>query len=114
MASLECNGRDLHPDQIHTSTRGMDPPLALWLLVLALAFANGTNDVSKAIVTLVGSGVTNYRTAIAWGSVWTVIGACLSGLVATAMVKTFSAGLVTPDATPPPPLAKAVLIGAMA
>ena len=32
--------------------------------VMALAYANGTNDVSKAIATLVGSGVTNYRTAI--------------------------------------------------
>ena len=38
-----------------------------YLLILVLAFANGTNDVSKAIATLIGSGVTNYRTAIAWG-----------------------------------------------
>ena len=31
--------------------------LSLFLFVLALAYANGTNDVSKAIATLVGSGV---------------------------------------------------------
>ncbi len=34
----------------------MDASLVAILLVLALAFANGTNDVSKAIATLVGSG----------------------------------------------------------
>src|SRR5574341_2278779 len=88
-------------------------PLA-FLLVLALAFANGTNDVSKAIATLVGSGITNYRTAILWGTVWTVVGACASGLVATAMVKTFSSGLLAPDVNPLPALALAVLAGAMA
>lgn len=38
----------------------MEIPLLAFLLVSALAFANGTNDVSKAIATLVGSGVTNY------------------------------------------------------
>lgn len=88
--------------------------LALLALILALAFANGTNDVSKAIATLVGSGVTNYPTAIRWGTVWTIAGAGLSALVATAMVKTFSTGLVQPDLTIPPALALAVLSGAMA
>ncbi|MBI5411438.1 MAG: inorganic phosphate transporter, partial [Nitrospirae bacterium] len=76
-----------------------------FLLVLALAFANGTNDVSKAIATLVGSGVTNYRTAILWGTAWTILGAYMSGLVATAMVKTFSSGLIKPDLVPPVTLA---------
>lgn len=85
-----------------------------FILVLALAFANGTNDVSKAIATLVGSGVTNYRTAIAWGTVWTVIGAGASALVAQAMVKTFSSGLVQPGTNLKPAVAVAVLIGTMA
>src|SRR5712692_4947236 len=70
--------------------------LSLFVLVLALAFANGTNDVSKAIATLVGSGITNYQTAIVWGTVWTVFGACVSGVVASAMVKTSSSGLIAP------------------
>jgi PiT family inorganic phosphate transporter len=78
-----------------------------------LAFANGTNDVSKAIATLVGSGITNYRTAIVWGTVWTVFGACASGLIASAMVKTFSSGLIAPSTATPPTLALAVLTGAM-
>jgi len=91
----------------------MDFPLGLFLLLLALAFANGTNDVSKAIATLVGSGITNYRTAIVWGTVWTVFGACASGLIASAMVKTFSSGLIAPSTATPPTLALAVLTGAM-
>ena len=91
----------------------MDFQLGLFLLLLALAFANGTNDVSKAIATLVGSGITNYRTAIVWGTVWTVFGACASGLIASAMVKTFSSGLIAPSTATPPTLALAVLTGAM-
>jgi inorganic phosphate transporter, PiT family len=91
----------------------MDVQLVLFALLLALAFANGTNDVSKAIATLVGTGITNYRTAIVWGTVWTVLGACASSLVATAMVKTFSSGLIAPGTATPPALALAVLLGAM-
>ncbi len=83
------------------------------LLVMALAYANGTNDVSKAIATLVGSGVTNYRTAILWGTIWTVAGAGLSALVASAMLKTFSRGLIQPGIATPPALALAILIGAI-
>jgi len=88
--------------------------LLLFVLALALAYANGTNDVSKAIATLVGSGVTNYRTAIIWGTIWTVAGAGLSALVAKAMLKTFSAGLIQPGIATPPALAQAILVGAMA
>lgn len=88
-------------------------PLVL-VLVLALAFANGTNDVSKAIATLVGSGVTHYQTAIIWGTVWTVVGAGLSGVIATAMVKTFRSGLLSSDVSASPAFAAAVLAGAMA
>jgi PiT family inorganic phosphate transporter len=84
------------------------------LLVLALAYANGTNDVSKAIATLVGSGVTDYRTAILWGTIWTSIGAAASGVVAGAMLKTFSSGLLQPGLAAPPALAGAVLVGAIA
>lgn len=65
----------------------------LVLFLLALAYANGTNDVSKAIATLVGSGVTHYRAAILWGTIWTMVGAGLSGIAASAMVKTL---LVSP------------------
>ena len=88
--------------------------LSLFLLVLALAYANGTNDVSKAIATLVGSGVTDYRTAILWGTIWTTVGAAVSGVVAGAMLKTFSSGLILPGIAAPPALAGAVMVGAIA
>ncbi|MGH7206784.1 MAG: inorganic phosphate transporter [Nitrospiraceae bacterium] len=91
----------------------MDISFLAILLVLGLAFANGTNDVSKAIATLVGSGITNYRTAIVWGTAWTVVGACVSGLVATAMVKTFSSGLIQPAVAILSAVTWSVLIGAM-
>jgi len=44
--------------------------VALTLGVL-IAYANGSNDVSKGIATLAGSGVTHYRRTILWGTVWT-------------------------------------------
>jgi PiT family inorganic phosphate transporter len=88
-------------------------PLA-FALAFGLAFANGTNDVSKAIATLVGSGVTNYRSAIAWGTVWTVIGAGVAAFVASAMIKTFSHGLVQAGTVIGPTVTLAILIGAMA
>ena len=92
----------------------MEISLLAFALVFALAFANGTNDVSKAIATLVGSGVTNYRSAIAWGTVWTVIGAGVAAFVASAMIKTFSHGLVQTGTVIGPTVTLAVLIGAMA
>lgn len=49
--------------------------IVLVLLTLGLAFANGANDVSKGIATLVGSGTTKYRAAVLWGTAWTVAGA---------------------------------------
>jgi len=91
----------------------MELSILPFVLVLLLAFANGANDVSKAISTLVGSGVTDYRSAILWGTCWTVIGAGLSGVLATAMVKIFSQGLLASDAPASPALAPAVLTGAV-
>jgi PiT family inorganic phosphate transporter len=92
----------------------MDIPLLAFALVFALAFANGANDVSKAIATLVGSGVTDYRSAIAWGTVWTMIGAAVAAFVARAMVNTFSHGLVQAGTIIEPAATLAVLTGAMA
>ena len=92
----------------------MDIYLLALALVFALAFANGANDVSKAIATLVGSGVTNSRWAIVWGTVWTVAGAALAAFVARSMIKTFSQGLVQAGTIIEPAVTVAVLTGAMA
>jgi len=91
----------------------MEISLLAFSLAFALAFANGSNDVSKAIATLVGSGVTDYRSAIAWGTVWTVIGAGVAAFVASAMIKTFSHGLVQTGTIIGPTVTLAVLTGAM-
>ncbi len=64
-------------------------------LVTLLAFANGSNDVSKGIATLVGSGITDYRRAILWGTLWTMVGALLGATLSIAMVKTFTNGILS-------------------
>jgi PiT family inorganic phosphate transporter len=86
------------------------------LLVLAvgavLAYANGANDVSKGIATLVGSGVTDYRRTIAWGTVWTGAGGLLGAVLAGAMLTTFGNGLLSSGTTPTFAGALAALVGA--
>lgn len=62
----------------------------LALLALVLAFANGSNDISKGIATLVGSGVSNSRAAVLWGTGWTVAGALLAAFASQGLVATFS------------------------
>ena len=64
-------------------------------LVALLAFANGSNDVSKGIATLVGSGITNYRRAILWGTLWTVVGAILAIFIAQEIVKTIATAIIS-------------------
>ncbi|MGH9365964.1 MAG: inorganic phosphate transporter [Thermoanaerobaculia bacterium] len=62
----------------------------LVLLALFLAFANGSNDVSKGIATLVGSGVSNFRAAVLWGTLWTVAGGLVAAFASQGLVATFS------------------------
>src|SRR5258708_36378980 len=68
----------------------MKSPLILVLITgFGLAYFNGANDVSKGIATLVGSSVTGYRRAVAWGTMWTGVGAALAAFAANAMLHTF-------------------------
>lgn len=69
--------------------------IALFIFVILLAYANGSNDISKGIATLVGSGVTDYKKAVLWGIFWTGIGSLLSAIFSVNMVKTFGNGLVS-------------------
>lgn len=65
----------------------------IYILILAclfVAYANGANDVSKGIATLVGSGVSNFKAAILWGTAWTVVGALVAAFLTQALVATFS------------------------
>ena len=94
----------------------MDPILIVGIfLVAGLAFANGSNDVSKGIATLAGSGVTDYRRAILWGTGWTVVGGMLGIVFSMAMVKTFTSGILSqPMGSMPAAVPVAVILGAAA
>ncbi len=89
----------------------------LTVLVLAsvavLAYANGTNDVSKGIATLAGSGVTDYRRAILWGTVWTMAGAGLAGLFSSRLIQTFAYGIVADPTRISPTIPLAAAVGAL-
>jgi len=84
----------------------------VFLVSAGLAYANGANDVSKGIATLAGSGVTDYRKAIAWGAAWTGAGGALGAVFAGAMLATFGGGLLADGVTQTLPAALAMLAGA--
>ncbi|MGZ7039880.1 MAG: inorganic phosphate transporter [Thermoanaerobaculia bacterium] len=85
----------------------------LVILTLTLAFANGANDVSKGIATLVGSGVTNYRRAVLWGSVCTVAGALTAAVASQALIATFSGKGLLRNPSSAPSFLLAVALGAI-
>jgi len=88
--------------------------LLLFVLVLgvAIAFANGSNDVSKGVATLAGSGVCDLQRAIRWGVLWTGLGSLFSTVLAHAMLKTFGAGLLAAGEGPSLAAALATIAGA--
>ncbi|MBI4052318.1 MAG: inorganic phosphate transporter, partial [Elusimicrobia bacterium] len=76
--------------------------IALLAMSAFLAGANGANDVSKGVATLVGSGVASYRKAVWWGSGWTVVGAILAAFFSYGLVSTFSGkGILTGNSSTP-------------
>src|SRR5258708_39775516 len=77
-----------------------------------VAYANGSNDVSKGIATLAGSGVTNYRRAILWGTAWTGLGGFPGALLAGAVGGTFGEGLLARGIWPTLSAAVATILGA--
>ncbi len=81
-------------------------------LTLIVAFANGANDVSKGVATLVGSGVTDLQRALSWGTAWTVAGGVIAAFAARGLVAVFSGkGLLA--APPGPDFLVAVAVGAI-
>ncbi|RME28823.1 MAG: anion permease [Deltaproteobacteria bacterium] len=86
--------------------------LAVLLGATGLAWANGANDVSKGIATLVGAGVCDCRRAVAWGAACTGVGGLLGAVVAGAMLSTFGGGLLAEGVTPTLAAAVASLVGA--
>ncbi len=88
--------------------------LIVLFLAAFVAYANGSNDVSKGIATLAGSGVMSYRRAILWGTLWTGLGGFASANVAGAMVTTFGKGLLASGVSPSFTAAVATIVGATA
>src|SRR5205807_10006278 len=69
--------------------------IAIFILTLALATANGAHDVPKGVATLIGARVAGYRAAIVWGALTTLAGGLLSLVLAASLTKLFSKGIVT-------------------
>ncbi|MGE0460784.1 MAG: anion permease [Vicinamibacterales bacterium] len=69
---------------------------ALVALAGLLSFANGANDVSKGVATLVGSGRTSLRHAVRWGAAWTGVGAASAAALSGAMLVTFQQSTLAP------------------
>lgn len=93
-------------------------PVTLAILTAAgaavLGFANGANDVSKGVATLAGTGRASYRTAIAWGTLWTLAGALASFAISAGLVKAFTSAIVGPEVLALPTFPLAVATGAAA
>ena len=63
-----------------------------------LAYSNGANDNFKGVASLFGSGTTDYRTALAWGTFSTFLGSVASVVLAQGLLAAFSGkGLVSPS-----------------
>lgn len=78
-----------------------------------VAYANGANDNFKGVATLFGSGTTDYRKALTWATVTTLLGSLCAFFWATKLVKTFSGkGLVPDTLVANPAFMVAVILGA--
>jgi PiT family inorganic phosphate transporter len=60
----------------------------------AVAWANGANDVSKSVATLIGSRLATYRRGLSWGTLWTIGGAAAAWPLTSTLLGTFSTALV--------------------
>lgn len=82
------------------------------LPVLLLAWANGANDVSKGVATLIGSGLAQPGRAILWGSFWTLLGGVAAVYWGSALAANFARGYLATDFRPDGAFVTAALCGA--
>ena len=82
-------------------------------LVAVLSFANGANDNSKGVATLVGFGAATARQALLWAMVTTALGAAFSFLVAGGLIEVFKANLFLPGTPISNGFFASVLIGSV-
>ncbi len=86
--------------------------LAILILVLALAWANGANDVAKGIATLVGSGLADAKRAVIWATFWTVTGGLAAAFWGAALVSAFGRAFVTAGLAADPNFVACSVLGA--
>jgi len=79
----------------------------------ALAFANGANDISKSIATLVGSGESDCKKAVVVTSLAVALGAVLASAWAVKMTLLFTKGMLSPQVQLNQAFALAILAGAI-
>lgn len=85
----------------------------LFVVVLILAYANGSNDNFKAVATLYGSNTLSYRTSLIMASLAQILGSVASVFLAGSLIKTFSGkGLVPPEVVADSSFILAVGLGA--
>src|SRR5205814_8867013 len=84
------------------------------ILAALLAYANGSNDNSKGVATLVGFGAATARQALIYAALSTAIGASVGFWYSSGMLKSFSTGLFASGAPLSHSFFVAVLIGAFA
>lgn len=78
-----------------------------------LAFANGANDISKSIATMVGSGESDYKKAVIVTSLAVAAGAVLASAWAVKMTLLFTKGMLSPQVQLNSTFALAILAGAI-
>lgn len=87
--------------------------LLLLILLALLSFANGANDNSKGVATLVGFGAGRPRQALLWATVTTALGSAFSFWFAGGLIKSFTTGLFQKGTPLDTPFFIAVLAGAI-
>lgn len=90
--------------------------IVIWfglLSAVALAFANGSNDISKSIATLIGTGESDYKKAVVWVSISTALGAVLASAWAVKMTLLFTKGMLDPRIQINQMFALSILAGAI-
>lgn len=85
----------------------------LFISACFLAYSNGANDNFKGVATLFGSGTTNYKKAINWATITTLLGSVAAIFLANELVKNFSGkGLVPNELITMPIFAISIAFGA--
>lgn len=80
--------------------------------VLLLAWANGANDVSKGVATLIGSGACGARRALRFGTLCAVLGGLAGIAWGGALAVSFGSGFLVPGYRPDTPFVAGAVSGA--